>query len=339
MKITRDHVSQPQAIVALAEKYSDLFMDYPEARPARAFDPYRDTYDQQDDRYHVLRMGYNMPGDLADVIGRALNLSKADRASDIRINRYDPGDYLQPRLDERDKGIIVLTSSASDGLTIADREGAFIKVPDRAGTYVIADRGTWHWVDPVREGARYTIVTDPPIHGPPPVRRAAERRRGGDRRRTSGDARPPTTEAIGRGATAVIYATDDPERVLKTCWQSDSYAMFLKFVRRQPSRHLPVIHRQAANPDGRQWVEMERLRPLLEGDAQWPVINAFCAYCHAVGDRRPTEADPLLSVELVALAQSLGDFARQWGLSLDLASTNIMIRPETGEIVVVDPFW
>ncbi|MDD9915971.1 MAG: hypothetical protein OXT01_15070, partial [Rhodospirillaceae bacterium] len=123
-------------IVALVETCGELFMDYPESPQARMFDPYRDTYDNQDDRFHVLRMGQNMPDALARLIIERLELSTRDRASDIRVNRYDPGDYIQPRRDERGKGIFVLTTSAVDGVTMgATRGGVDQRFPrtDRNG--------------------------------------------------------------------------------------------------------------------------------------------------------------------------------------------------------------
>ncbi len=339
MKITRNKIANAEQIVALAESYASLFMDYPENAPSRMFNPYRDTYDQQDDRYHVLRMGYNMPGDLEKLIVESLGLSEKDTQNDIRINRYDPGDYIQPRRDERRKGIIVLTSSAYDGITVGDGAGRFKRFADAAGTYIVTERETWHWVDPVRDGVRFTIVSDPPIRGRAPVKDADRRqkpRAGTDRRAAD---RPHTTAIVARGATAVVYETDDPDVVLKTCWRTKPYDSFLGVVDKIPSPHLPVIRRVSNNPDGRQWVEMERLWPIGDDDSLWPVVNAFAAYCHAVADRRPIDVPKYLSEELATLAQTLGQSARRYHLSLDLSFANFMVRPQTEEIVIVDPFW
>jgi len=339
MKIQSNKFENAEEIVAKAESYASLFMDYPESPPERLFNPYRDTYDQQDDQFHVLRMGYNMPDDLTELIVESLGLSEKDREKDIRINRYDPGDYLQPRRDERRKGIFVLTTSVHDGLTIADEAGRFKRITDAAGTYIITSRETWHWVDPVRGGTRYVIVTDPPIIDRAPPKEDDRRQASRDGRDRRAAPRPRTTGILAKGSTAVIYETEAPEIVLKTCWRTDPYDTFLKVVDQTESRHLPVIHRAATNPDGRQWVELERLWPLGEDDPLWPVVNAFANYCYAVADRRPAEAPDILSEELVELAKVLAQKSRRHHHSLDLSFANIMVRPDTDEIVVIDPYW
>ncbi|MEK9726076.1 MAG: hypothetical protein VW405_21670, partial [Rhodospirillaceae bacterium] len=295
MMITPNRIANAKDIVSLAESYRLRFMDYPGFAPGALFDPYRDVHDPQDDRFHVLRMGYNMPDDLAWLIATSLELSTTDRDGDICLYRYDPGDYAQSRCGAERLGIVVLTSSPCDGMTLADGSGSVRKIADAAGTYIVTDRETWHWVDPMRGGSRYAIVSDRPLRGRIPVKR-----RGPDFA-----TRPRTTGVHARGATAVVHDTADPRLVLKSCWRTDAYDRFLKLVRSQPSAHLPAIRGISNNTDGRQWVEMERLWPLGESDALWPVVNAFCAYCHAVADRRSVAPPPKLSAELAEQARLL----------------------------------
>jgi len=345
MKFIENSIADPGAIVEMAERYTHLFMDYPEIEPSQLFDPYRETFDQSDDRMHVLRMGYNMPDDLAAVVIDALGMSSRDRDSDIRIHRYDHGDYMQPRRHAGPTEVYMLTTSDHDGMTIGDGDDGFIKINDQAGAHILADAGAWHWVDPVRAQVRFTLAADPPVRGRPPIKQGnrrhsqADRRGKSDRRGGVVQLPPKTTEVIGEGANSIVYGTAKEGRVLKTCWRTRPYSLFLNFVSRLNSRHLPVIFREANNVDGRQWVEMERLQLLPSSDRRWDKINAFAIYCHAIADRRPISVPEELTPELQALAVKLGKYARQHGVSLDLSPANIMIRETTGEIVFVDPLW
>ena len=346
MKVIENALADPGAIVQMATEYEYLFMDYPEATPKRLFDPYRENFETRDDRMHVLRMGYNMPDDLAALVADQLGMTTRDRSNDIRIYRYDEGDYMQPRRSDEATGIYMLTSSQVDGVTVSDADGGFIKFRDTAGMQIIAEPHTWRWVDPVRDPARFTLITDPPVRGRPPVRRP-DRRRGGTDRRASSDRRagvsvqvpPPTTDILGEGSNSVVYATLDETRVLKTCWRTRPYDLFLKFIRRVDSPHLPAIHRQSSTADGRQWVEMERLDPLTVDGPEWAEVNAFATYCHAIADRRPMPTPTELPEALRVLAEQMGKMARRNDVSLDLSPANIMRRPDSGEIVLVDPFW
>jgi hypothetical protein len=70
---------------------------------------------------------------------------------------------VTPHQDELLQGLYVLTSSRRDGLTVQSAEDEFIKVPDEAGTLIVADLSAWHWVDPVLDEVRYSMITIPPL--------------------------------------------------------------------------------------------------------------------------------------------------------------------------------
>ncbi|MEV4577357.1 2OG-Fe(II) oxygenase [Nonomuraea jabiensis] len=155
-------------IIAMAERYRHLFSDYPDpvARKARPADwdplnPYRDSEYEDDDRYHVLQMG-DMPRKLAVTILNGLATPDSDlRNFYFQINRYDVGDYILPHRDSLQQGLYMLTDSEVDGLVVQSGPGRMEFVPDTAGSLVEHDPSAWHWVDPVRDHIRYTLVTIP----------------------------------------------------------------------------------------------------------------------------------------------------------------------------------
>ncbi|MEE1742600.1 2OG-Fe(II) oxygenase [Streptomyces sp. BE147] len=169
LKLIRNLVRNSSEIVRIAEMHRDLFEDYPSSAAAAArtpdrdpFDPYRDSEYEDDDRYHVLQANH-MPADLLEAVVRGI----ADADSDlsrfyVQINRYDRGDYVLPHRDKVQQGLYMLTSSTKDGLVAQSSDGRMNFVGDRAGTLVLHDAAAWHWVDPVQDGPRYTLVTIPP---------------------------------------------------------------------------------------------------------------------------------------------------------------------------------
>jgi hypothetical protein len=163
--VIRNHAE----IVALAMRHADLFASYPTAEALAArdgrqrFDPHRDTEYEDDDRYHVLQLG-QMPRELRVAIARAI----ADNGRDpgkyyAQLQRYDAGDFVLPHRDRLVQGLYNLTSATQDGLVVQDAERGFIKHVDRAGTFLLHDMRAWHWVDPVLEPVRFTMITIPPL--------------------------------------------------------------------------------------------------------------------------------------------------------------------------------
>jgi hypothetical protein len=171
MKIFENRFSDPEPIKALADKYADLFTDYPNRPTSKLFNPYRHDSVFDDDRYHVLHHGRRMPKDLKELICDTFKFSRRDQESEISINRYDRGDYILPHRDSGPIGLFMLTTSAHDGLTLNDENGRFVTVNDKAGRCVVMKTTTWHWVNPIQDKVRYTVVTDPPVVGRPAFKR------------------------------------------------------------------------------------------------------------------------------------------------------------------------
>lgn len=156
-------------IICGAERHRDLFTDYPDPKIACArpvdwdpLNPYRNSEYEDDDRYHVLEMA-NMPADLRAAILRGIATPESDLSQFYyQINRYDLGDYILPHRDQLQQGLYMLTDSAVDGLVVQSGSGQVTFVPDTAGALIEHDPAAWHWVDPVRDHVRYTLVTIPP---------------------------------------------------------------------------------------------------------------------------------------------------------------------------------
>lgn len=77
----------------------------------------------------------------------------------LQIQRYVKGSYILPHRDNYNVGLRLFTLSTSeyDGLTVQSEDG-FIFVPDIGGQEIIFDRSAWHWVNPVRDRIRYSLV-------------------------------------------------------------------------------------------------------------------------------------------------------------------------------------
>lgn len=172
--VVRENVLANAAnIVALAEASSHLFTAHRSGRQNAKtgladFDLERDTEDEGADRYAVLQ-GPDMPKGLLLEIMRGLRESGSKvRRGYVQLCRYERGDYVLPHRDAHAQGIYVLTTSHADGLVIENEGGGFTRLVDRAGTMVIHDPRALHWVDPVKDGVRYSLVTIPPFHGDVP---------------------------------------------------------------------------------------------------------------------------------------------------------------------------
>ncbi|MGE0492948.1 MAG: 2OG-Fe(II) oxygenase [Vulcanimicrobiota bacterium] len=169
--VIADVIANHAELVALAEQHKDLFLSYPRpeaaaARPADwTFDPYRDTEYEDEDRYAVLQQNQMPPELVRAVVAGAFGRYEHFRPGSyyFQINRYDRGGYVLPHRDELQQGLYVLTSSAQDGLTVQDEQGGFRRIYDQAGTFILNDANAWHWVDPVVQAPRYTLLTIPPV--------------------------------------------------------------------------------------------------------------------------------------------------------------------------------
>ena len=172
LRIRRGVIRNVAEIIALAERYRDRFMSYPTSsasahragRPApKPFNPYRPSEYEEEDRYHVLQQN-RMPVDLWRAACRTfVEHGIPARSFYIQLQRYELGDFVLPHRDELLQGLYVLTSSARDGLTVQDGAGGWMWVADEPGTLIVADLAAWHWVDPVVDPVRYTMITIPPL--------------------------------------------------------------------------------------------------------------------------------------------------------------------------------
>ncbi len=171
--VTSGAVANCREIIALAEEQTDRFADYPDPASSRRrppdeapFDPYRDSEYEDDDRYHVLH-GDRMSQELrAAILAGIVPPGHSPGRLYVQINRYDPGDYVLPHRDEFQQGLYMLTTSEWNALIVQNAHGHAVRVPDRAGTYLTHDPRAWHWVDPVVDDTRYTIVTIPALPHP-----------------------------------------------------------------------------------------------------------------------------------------------------------------------------
>jgi len=153
----------------------------------------------------------------------------------------------------------------------------------------------------------------------------------------------PEAEVLGQGVSGAVFAGNDPHRAVKVCRRCKPYSRFVDFVHHTDNPHLPKIYSVRLGKKGmfgrptRMRVEMERLIPLDPETTDWDVINGFANTCHAVTEGRPVIVDADARDALGVLAISLGHYARENRLALDLQCANIMMRPTTGELVFVDP--
>ena len=169
LRVLPRFVENCEELVRLAAGEVERFASYPTAdevarnggtRPP--FDPWRDTEYEEQDQYHVLssrRMSINMRRALLDALRVPLG---ARRTFYVQVLRYEKGDFVLPHRDAAAQGVVVLTSSERDGLVVQARDDTYIKVVDEAGTLVLCDPRAWHWVDPVLDGPRFSVVTIPP---------------------------------------------------------------------------------------------------------------------------------------------------------------------------------
>jgi len=160
-------------IIALAETHRERFASYPDPNAVRQrppgwdpFDPYRDSEYEDDDQYHVMGPD-QMPAELHAAIIAGIAPAGSDTTDlYVQLNRYEVGDYVLPHRDSLQQGLYVLTTSEQDALVAQNADGQMVRLSDSAGTFVTHDPLAWHWVDPVVDHVRYTLVTIPALPHP-----------------------------------------------------------------------------------------------------------------------------------------------------------------------------
>lgn len=82
------------------------------------------------------------------------------RYTRLTIQKYEKGEYLKPHIDNYNVHfLMILTDSEIDGITIEDKENSTITFhQDEIGKIFRIYRNTLHWVNPVRDEVRYTVV-------------------------------------------------------------------------------------------------------------------------------------------------------------------------------------
>lgn len=99
-----------------------------------------------------------IPDDIHQMIMSNIDEDTKRRMKFIQIQRYKPGDYILPHKDNYIfLRLFTLTTSRLNGLTIETDEG-YKFVEDVAGQEILVPRGKWHWVNPVREDTRFSLV-------------------------------------------------------------------------------------------------------------------------------------------------------------------------------------
>jgi hypothetical protein len=100
----------------------------------------------------------NIPKILLDFLIKEFNITKR-QYSFIQVQKYEIGDYILPHKDCYPLfGLIMLSTSSIDGVTVEQRDGTYITYPDATGTRIDIPKYRYHWVNPVREKTRYTAV-------------------------------------------------------------------------------------------------------------------------------------------------------------------------------------
>jgi len=100
----------------------------------------------------------NIPKILLDFLIKEFNITKR-QYSFIQVQKYEIGDYILPHKDCYPLfGLIMLSTSSIDGVTVEQRDGTYLTYPDVIGTRIDIPKYRYHWVNPVREKTRYTAV-------------------------------------------------------------------------------------------------------------------------------------------------------------------------------------
>lgn len=101
---------------------------------------------------------HDIPLDIKDFLTSLFKITEKDYDF-IQIQKYEVGDYILPHKDCYPLfNLVMLSTSALDGIIVEQRDATFKFFPDIAGTFIDIPKFRWHWVSPVREKTRYTAV-------------------------------------------------------------------------------------------------------------------------------------------------------------------------------------
>jgi hypothetical protein len=100
----------------------------------------------------------DIPLEIRDFLIKQFKITERDYDF-IQIQKYEIGDYILPHVDCYPCfGLLILSTSNLDGITVGQRDGKYRFFPDIAGNLIDVPKFTWHWVSPVRDKTRYTAV-------------------------------------------------------------------------------------------------------------------------------------------------------------------------------------
>ena len=100
----------------------------------------------------------DMPLELREFLINYFKITEKDYDF-LQIQKYEVGDYILPHKDNYPCfGLLVLSTSTLNGITVQQRDDKYKFYPDVAGNLIDVPKFRWHWVNPVREKTRYTAV-------------------------------------------------------------------------------------------------------------------------------------------------------------------------------------
>lgn len=184
--------------------------------------------------------------------------------------------------------------------------------------------------------------------------------------RRDGSKRYPS---LGFGLSAHVYdMTSYPGHVIKVAYEDSAYIRYLKYIERHPSRLLPKVTRAWVDEDkGASVTVMEKLECIIkdeqdqrsvelreEAKLEFSALQRVLTYrerCANAAYRQSLklhrlerlvltryQANQILGMDRVNTMEELIGLAHEHDYSWDLHGMNVMRRPNTGELVVTDPW-
>lgn len=152
MKVVNNYIKNVNKIIELAKQQDDQFLP-------RTGDKEHASILGLTSQFKTL-FGDNMSQKLLDTIFENFDEELSLTYEFVQIQKYDIGDFIVPHQDKYDiikLYLCVLTSSSVDGICIQNGD-KIEKILDCAGTFIDADMTAIHWVDPILDHTRYSLV-------------------------------------------------------------------------------------------------------------------------------------------------------------------------------------
>lgn len=86
--------------------------------------------------------------------------SRIDTYTQISVQKYEVGDYIKPHVDNYQWNCtIILSDDPSNGVVLwSSIEKKFVFIADSYGKLTEIPSNTYHWISPIRNQTRYTVV-------------------------------------------------------------------------------------------------------------------------------------------------------------------------------------